>query len=288
MKIALGTAQFGYDYGVTNTEGKVSRLNCRDILNYAKASSISMLDTASSYGESELILGEIVSPEYFMVVSKVSSLQGASPGLLKDRVYSSLARLRRENLYGLLMHDENDLLGANGDEYFSAMSELKRDGIVAKVGVSFYSVESALDLLMRYDLDIIQIPASQLDRRFEHGGILKIAKDRGVEVHARSIFLQGLLLVDAAARPLSFHGFEALGVFDVYVKRLGLTPLQFALLYIVSMPQIDYATVGCVSAAQLNEIVEAYEFCLNANIPCPDISTSNTSLINPTAWGSVR
>lgn len=284
MKLVLGTVQFGLDYGITNTVGQPDHSNCSEILRVAKTAGITTLDTAAAYGDSEVRLGQLKLSQEFSIISKVPSLAEDDPEMIIQLVKKSLSRLQRTTLAGILLHDENDLLGLSGEHYFEKLVALKSKGLIDKIGVSFYTAEAAEVILNRFDIDLIQIPANILDRRFEFSGILALAKSKNIEVHARSLFLQGLLAGAAYDRPKEFRNIKELNVFDSLVNELGISPLQLALAYLIKTPDINYAVVGCVSAEQLRQIVEAYEDCLLMEIELPDISTNNLSLINPSNW----
>jgi aryl-alcohol dehydrogenase-like predicted oxidoreductase len=284
MKLALGTVQFGLDYGVTNTSGKLSDEACQNILTLAEKSGLNTLDTAAAYGVSEDILGHLAISQRFKVISKVPALLNSNPEMIQEYVQVSLSRLKRKQLDGVLLHSELDLLGDSADSYFKQLTLLKSQKLAVKIGVSCYSVEAAMMILNRFDIDLIQIPASHLDRRFEHSGVLALAKSKGVEVHARSLFLQGLLVVEPKERPSKFKNIIELEKYDTQAKKLELTQLQLAVSYIIKTPDIDYAVVGCLTADHLVQIIDAYNHCLTLDVDIEDLSTENMSLINPVNW----
>lgn len=284
MKLALGTVQFGLDYGVTNTSGKLSDEACQNILTLAEKSGLNTLDTAAAYGESEDKLGYLAISQKFKLISKVPALMNSKPEMIQEYVKNSLSRLKREQLDGVLLHSEQDLLGDFAECYFKQLTELKSKKLAVKIGVSCYSVEAAITILNRFDIDLIQVPASHLDRRFEHSGVLALAKSKGVEVHTRSLFLQGLLVTDSKDRPIKFKNIIELEKYDAQAKKLDLTQLQLAVSYILQTPNIDYAVVGCLTAEQLAQIIDAYNHCLTLDVDIADLSTENMSLINPVNW----
>ena len=284
MRLGLGTVQFGLNYGVTNTAGQPDRDVCEDILCYAKHSGIKILDTAAGYGISESVLGELDISQDFSVVSKVPTLANCSSQYLRQSIENTLIRLKRDSINGILLHNEQDLLESKADDYFEQLLSLKSEGIVNQIGVSFYSVEAANQIINRYDIDLVQIPANHLDRRFENSNVLELAKSKNIEVHSRSLFLQGLLVSREFERPDKFRSFIELKRFDEQVKLLNVTPLQLAMSYLTQTPDIDYAVVGCTSVEQLKEIVDAYDFCEKEKMKLPNLSTLNTALINPVNW----
>ncbi|WP_367317336.1 aldo/keto reductase [Vibrio coralliilyticus] len=191
MKLSLGTVQFGLDYGVTNSGGQVERSVVEEMLDLAPNLGINSLDTAIAYGNSESVLGQF-DLKAFKVTSKIPSLAGAKSSI-NQMTKQSLERLNIDHLYGMMLHDENDAFASNWRNLLELKS-LKEEGLVSKIGVSFYDSQSALSVIEAGLVDLIQIPANLFDSRFEIAGVLDAAEKNGVEIHVRSLFLQGLLL----------------------------------------------------------------------------------------------
>jgi len=284
VKLALGTVQFGLSYGITNNTGQVQKDEIDNILKHACEHNIQILDTASAYGNSETVLGNTAS-KYFKIISKipeVSKLETTIRSCLSD----SLMKLKRESIYGLMFHHEKDLL--TSENYFREVIELKAEGLVDKIGCSFYSVDALSEAFnMGYELDIIQIPGNCLDQRFLNSGILKEAKTRGVEVHCRSLFLQGLLLEEGAVLPRALEtSKKELENFFTFCKLKNISPLIATLKLLQQTDTIDYGVVGCITKLQLAEITCAYEKAINYTdfIDFSELSSSNDILLNPTLW----
>lgn len=282
-RLALGTAQFGLDYGVTNTGGQVTLAEVDKILAYAHTAGIDCLDTAIAYGNSEAVLGQF-DLSGFKVVSKIPALEDDASADIQALVEQSLQRLNTSKLYALLLHNEQDLIGADADVLFEQLVSLKKQGLVEKIGVSFYSPDIAKQLLQRYELDLIQVPGNQLDNRFAKAGVLSLAQTKQVEVHVRSLFLQGLLLAEAKKRPNHFATHADLLRFDNTAQALHLSKLELALSYLQQQPDIDKVVVGCLSLAQLSELVTCYRRVERLNIDQKDLSSSDNQLINPALW----
>ena len=195
MKIALGTAQFGLPYGVSNANGIVNSSEVKRILDLASSNSIDMLDTAISYGRSEEVLGSL-GVDQFNIVNKLPNIPNSISDIHKwvnNEVSESLKRLKKSSFYALLLHNPSDLIGNNGQKLIIALEELKKQKIVKKVGVSIYDPND-LDFLTRImDIDIVQAPINIVDRRLVNTGWLEKLNANGVEIHGRSIFMQGLL-----------------------------------------------------------------------------------------------
>ncbi|ROV58148.1 aldo/keto reductase [Vibrio ponticus] len=279
MKIALGTAQFGLDYGVTNKQGQVSLEEIERILAMSASNGIRILDSAIAYGESEKVLGQF-DLSSFEVISKIPSIAQTSISM-EELVEGSLERLKIERLYGLLMHDENDA----EIKQFEILHELKNQGLVRKVGASFYSPEKAVIAIETGMVDLIQIPANQLDSRFEQAGVYTLADEYGVEVHVRSIFLQGLLAVENADRPQRFQHHPDLINFDKCALSLGVSPFELALMYLHNNKSVDYGVLGCVNVKQFEEILRTYNaLTVAVERDVPQLSSSDDILLNPSKW----
>ncbi|MGV8952322.1 MAG: aldo/keto reductase [Cypionkella sp.] len=283
MKLALGTVQFGLNYGVANKSGQVRPQEVSAILQTARAAGITMLDTAIAYGESEARLGSAGVVD-FRVVSKLPGLEG-EPDIVA-LVQSSTARLGIAGLYGLLLHRSSDLAGARGDRVYSDLLELKQRGLVQKIGVSIYDPSELAPIMDRFELDIVQAPYNLLDRRLASSGWLTRLKSAGVEVHTRSAFLQGLLLMAPGERPAKFARWSTLlSQWDGWLADTGIPALDAALAVACGNSAIDQVIVGVDSASQLMDIVRA---AAGAHMPAPDfLRSDDTDLINPANWNAL-
>lgn len=286
MKLALGTVQFGLDYGIANETGQVRLNEAQGILSLASASGIDVLDTAIAYGTSEEVLGK-VGIDRFRVVTKLPSLpadQGDIARWVRDQVEASLARLGQKQIYGLLLHRPHDLLGAESKLLIEALIDLKEAGVVEKIGISIYSPDELDDILKRTPIDLVQAPLNVIDRRMETSGWLDRLKDNGVEIHARSVFLQGLLLMERSKIPQKFSRWSML--WDAWHEKLqnsGMSPLAACLDYPLSLEQIDHVIVGVDTAAQLAEIIQAANQT-EAELDTSFMTSTDTNLINPSNW----
>jgi aryl-alcohol dehydrogenase-like predicted oxidoreductase len=278
MKIALGTAQFGLDYGVTNNQGQVSIKEVKKILDEAKRCGIYTLDTASCYGNSEKKLGAI-GLEGCQIITKTMQLKNSIDEVI-DGFYLSLANLKVDSVKALLIHNIDDLKDKRFDYLYRKLIALKKQGLISQIGFSTYKPESVDFLLKNFDFDIIQLPLNVFDTRLIDGGQLKLLKKRGVEIHARSIFLQGVLL-DLSNLPDYFLTWKS--QFDVYqsiVSTRGVSLLEYALNFVLNIPEIDIAVVGVTSKNNLIDIMKASR--LNGIYDSFFINDAN--LINPTLW----
>lgn len=287
-RLALGTVQFGLPYGVANRGGQVSRCEAAAILQQAAAAGLDTLDTAIAYGESEHRLGEIGVSKW-RVITKLPprrSEQTDSAAWVRQLVHGSLARLRISRLRAVLLHRSRDLLGPRGDELYAALLALKGSGEVEKIGVSIYNPAELDALPARIKLDLVQAPFNVLDRRLEFSGWLARLAQENVEIHVRSIFLQGLLLMDNGTRPARFAKWTT--TWDRWQEWLGeqqVTPLRACLGFALSIPQVDRVVVGIDSVGHLREILDGV--AAPVVIPPPDLVNEDPDLINPSRWNGL-
>ncbi len=283
-KLALGTVQFGLDYGISNATGQVSLEEARKIINLAKEHHIDTLDTAYSYGDSEKILGDIGVND-FHIVTKTESLQSGVDNVLKS-VHQSLKKLNIDKLYGLLIHDVNDVKRKQFELLYNQLNELKQFGIINKIGFSCYVPEQVDFLLDNFDFDLIQIPFNIIDNRLIVGGQLKKLRDSGVEVHARSVFLQGLLLMNSQNRLEKFTRWDGLWrLWHEWLDDNRITALEATIRYAMSTSEISKVVVGIESKDQLDEIFRAYKGELY-NIP-QELFTHDIDLLSPSNWDNL-
>ncbi|MBA3656413.1 MAG: aldo/keto reductase [Gemmatimonadaceae bacterium] len=284
-RLAIGTAQFGLAYGVANVRGQVSRDEAAGILAFASSAGIHTIDTAAGYGESETRLGDI-GVKGWELVSKLPAIPRGCRDIqawVEEVARESLTRLRVECLYGFLLHRPSELLEDRGPELYSAMTRLKELGIVRAIGISIYDPSELDEIMESHPMDIVQAPFNLLDRRLEDTGWMQRISASGAELHVRSVFLQGLLLMKNSERPAKFGRWVGLwDHYDSWLADSGLTALEACLSFALSFPEIHKVIVGIDSLRQLKEILAASDHSYVA--PPDGLRSADTSLINPGAW----
>ena len=288
-KLALGTVQFGIDYGI-NSGVKVETDEVSRIINYARNNGINLLDTAQLYGSSEKVLGD-ANTQDFNVVSKTrgfdkEDITESIANFVISDLNQSLKLLKRNSLYALLVHHGEDLLRPGGEIIFNKLQLLKDKGLVSKIGVSAYIDNQLINIIDRFDIDIIQLPMNILDRRLIDNGLLNKIYSKGIEIHTRSIFLQGLLLMDPKKRPKIFDRWSNLWkIWDEWLYDNKLSALQATLIYMISLPEISRVLVGVDNKDQLQNIIKA----LKGNIPNipKELSINDPHLLNPGNWSNL-
>jgi aryl-alcohol dehydrogenase-like predicted oxidoreductase len=285
--LALGTVQFGLPYGIANRTGKLSSAEGGAIIKRAWAAGVDTFDTAISYGDAECQLGAIGVSQW-QVVSKLPQLPDAVDTItwVRRQINESLARLRVQSLYGLLLHQPAALLGPQGNAIYAAMVDAKNAGLVGKIGISAYGPEDIDSITSQFRMDLVQAPFSIFDRRLCTSGCLDRMHASGIEFHARSVFLQGLLLMEQQQRPASFARWNVLWTaWDGWLKEARMTPLQACLGFVSAHQSVARFVVGVDSSAQLEQILSAVDMAESLAFPA-ELASQDPQLINPSNWSS--
>lgn len=263
-RLIIGTVKLGVEYGAIELS-KVSEQTALSILKYCYDQDIQIFDTAPSYGTAEDLLGltkrtiEHNSDE--IVITKLAKLQSdisdKELARLKSVFEESLSKLSTDSVYGLLVHDVADLQQPNSERIYQLMSALKSAGLVQKIGVSVYSEEEAFSLFEQYDFDLIQVPCNLFDQRFIRSGCLEWLKQRNIEVHARSLFLKGVLLKPQINTSLP----ESLRIqhekLTDYLYSKQISHYDYCLNFASSIAQVDKWVVGVSSIEQVDALLNA-------------------------------
>ena len=277
-KLALGTAQFGLDYGISNVSGQVHPNEVKNILSIAKNNNINTLDTASGYGNSETILGN-VGVNSFKIVTKTTSIKTGVDNMLKS-FKQSLENLRMESIDGLLIHNIEDIQDKEFDLLYEKLNNLKQDKLIKKIGFSTYTPKQVDFLLDNFDFDLIQVPFNVFDVRLIEGGQLQALKNKSIEVHARSVFLQGVLLNFNNLPNYFLTWQEQFKKYQEMVNSSGLSLLEYALNFALNTKELDKVLVGVNNANQLIDIINSSK--TSANLKA--FSIDDIDLLNPSLW----
>lgn len=287
MKLALGTAQFGLPYGIANQGGQVGRDEVRNILSLARDSGIDTLDTAIAYGDSEACLGEI-GADGFKVVTKLPAIPDTITDVadwVRMEFRASLQRLGLDKVYGLLLHRSKQLSARRGQALAESLAALKAEGLAEKIGVSIYAPEELEAVTPVCPIDLVQAPLNLLDRRMVSSGWLQRLNDMDVEVHVRSAFLQGLLLMPRARIPAKFERWAGLwDAWHAWISCNAVSPVAACLHYVQSLPQVDRVVVGVDSVVQLRELLLAASGAAGCLRELPALGCLDEDLINPSNW----
>jgi aryl-alcohol dehydrogenase-like predicted oxidoreductase len=284
-KLGLGTVQFGLDYGISNAGGKTAPDEVRRILAAAAGDGLRVLDTASLYGESEEVLGGCWPARHdFRVVTKTPRLTGPdAPELLERTLARSLKRLGLDAVYGLLVHHADDLLSPRGAPLVRRLETVRDRGLAQRIGFSCYSAAEIDAVLQLFTPDLVQLPLNVFDQRLLASGHMEKLKERGVEIHARSVFLQGLLLMAPEVLPPYFEPLKQhLAGYRRALAEASLTPLEAALGFATGLDQVDAVLVGVNNLSQLQEI-SGNACCIESSF-FADFSIADAEILTPSNW----
>ena len=283
-KIILGTAQFGLDYGINNSTGKPEDKELEDILINAFTNNISFLDTAEAYGNAQKRIGffhEKHPDKQFNIITKF--YENSSLKSLEQHVLNDLDELKVQQMYAYLFHNLKDLkLHIKEKE---ELLKLKKEELINKIGVSLYTNDEVEYVLSNFEfIDIIQIPFNLFDNINLRGSILTRMKSKGIEIHTRSAFLQGLFFKKALPeRLLPLKPYVDL-IQDIS-KTYAISIPELALRYCVNQPLIDRVLIGVDTKEQLTTNIKSLGH-LDKEIKegIDDIKIAQTELLNPVNW----
>jgi len=255
-KIALGTVQFGLDYGISNTKGQIPVSQVQEILCFCQQHNINTLDTAAAYGQSEAILGDLLPAFNFRVISKLAP--GCGPSEVPDRFNQSLDKLKQAKLYGYLIHDFASYEKQPGT--WEEIVKLQAAGLIQKAGFSLY-YPAQLEKILKSDLplQLVQIPFNVFDQRFTY--LLPELASRNVEVHARSIFLQGLFFKSVTGLPAFFSALQpTLQELQQIVETSGIPLPALLLSFVHSYSEVSKLVIGVTSVAELKANLTYFQY----------------------------
>ena len=290
-KILIGTAQFGYDYGVTNTDGKVSKEIVQDLIDLSVSNGISGFDTAQSYGVAEKVLGEnLPRKNNFKIISKLNPQQNTKFDLRKKDEWESmfkktLSQLQVKRLDGFLVHSSKDINRPDSTLLIDWLRSLRERKLVKKIGVSIYDIEE-LDQLPLNEIQILQFPLSIYDQRFYRSGLLKKLKENNIVIIARSIFLQGLILQESNNLPhwVSKEIRKKHDYLIEYAKIKNLSLLEIAIQYILSIKEVDYLALGITNVKEMKCLINACDLDIRDDLNYEQFAINDKDFIDPRRW----
>jgi len=284
MQLALGTAQFGIPYGIAGRSEAVPEVEVRAILEDAAAEGVTTLDTASAYGVIESRLAALTAGLPFRIVSKIPALDDALDPDAAARAAMDAARQSRARLgialHALMVHRAQDLMGARGEAIWKRLAPWARDEGIA-LGASCYSVNDAATLADRPGVALCQIPGNALDQHVARPEIV-VALSK-VDVHLRSVFLQGLLLMRPAhAAERLPAAAEAVTRWNAWAASRDLSALEAAVSVVKSFKAVSTVVVGVDNLTQWRAIAAAWRSA--QPYAAPELAIDCSDIIDPRTW----
>jgi aryl-alcohol dehydrogenase-like predicted oxidoreductase len=278
----LGAAQLRFESAV-GARGRAPEAEIAEILSVAARSGVGVLDTAVPYDSAEAMLGDAMpaGAPFRIMVKAARSDRG--PDFVEAEARASLRRLGVASADAIIVQSAGDLFGRHGPALWDKLCDLKDQGLFSKIGVSALASDDPAGLARRFRPDILQAPASLVDQRLLASGALAAVAEMGVEVHLRSIFLQGLLFLppDRMPAPLK-DAASSLSRVRRMIAEGRSDPLQAALGFALARPEASAVIVGVTSAAELSAIIAA------AASPPPELDWNGMAMNDPAALDSHR
>lgn len=290
-KLVLGSAQFGINYGIANSKGKLKNKEIKKIINISKKKGVLKIDTAINYGSSQKDLGKN-NLDKFKIITKLPSLplsirEKDISQWVELKIRNSLKELKVKKIYGLLFHEPQNLLDKKGKQLFNSVNNLKKNGLIDKIGISVNNFKILRKLVGLYSFQIVQVPFNILDRRVLK--FINLLKRKKIKIYARSIFLQGLLLSEKIFRKKKFSKWKKIwDLWKLYNIKNNSSYLYSALSFVVLNKKIDYVVIGVDNSYNFKEIIKninlikksdkKFKF-LDNTLVCAD-----ENLINPSMW----
>ena len=282
-RIVLGGAQLGLPYGILNGGETLSREEVARILDTAAGHGIDAIDTAIAYGQSESVIGE-TAQNRFKIISKLPPIPLDVSNVsqwVRTQVDASLSRLKCTSLDALLLHRSQDLTDAHGAELYAAINSLKVEKIIQRFGVSIYTLDELNGIIGTFDIDVVQAPLNVFDRRIL--GVIDQLTALNIEVHVRSVFLQGVLIAKPENRPQRFQPWsDHFARFDEWVLSSGVSAMACCLGFALQQSGVAKLVIGTTSPESLTEIMTSIP---NMKLEVPaDLQSSSEQLIDPRVW----
>lgn len=287
-KLCLGTVQFGMKYGVKNEIKRQPRYEeVVSILDTALAAGIEIIDTANAYGTAEEVLGRYnIAGCSVKLISKMRQGISDNPDAVFNEIRNSLQRMKAHHLACYMLHDPKDM-ERNG--IMQGLCAVKAAGLAETIGVSIYEPDEAMKAACDERIDTIQIPYNILDKRLDRNHFFEVAKKNGKTLFARSIFLQGLLLMSPQSAEQKVKGSGVyVEQFQRTCKIYSFSYIEGAMLYVLSHPAIDYVVFGVDTKNQLldniNISIKKVEFssCYEELRAC--LNVIPREIIIPSLW----
>lgn len=288
-KICIGSANFGMEYGL-DKKSPLLKKDIKEIFEFLKKENTIYIDTAANYKNSEIIIGKY-STKKFKIITKIKKIPKGVNDLekwLKNEIYISCKKLRVNKIYGLLVHDTQDLKNKKkAKKIYKTFDILKKSKIIEKIGLSIYN-PNELDLYLKnYNFEIVQAPLNIFDRRIINSGWLKKINEKGIEFFARSIFLQGLLIKDINKIDKFFSPYKKkFEKFEIWTQKLNISKVEACIRFVNSYREVDKVIVGINNKMHF---FENYKFLKKDKLIVPNsLEIKSGKILNPKLWKKVN
>jgi len=287
-KLILGTVQLGLNYGINNLSGKPSKEKAFEILDSAYDNGIRVLDTAEAYGNSQEVIGEFQKHnpnKKFKIITKLSAKHALNNNELLNHISNNCRILNTCNLHGYMFHSYQSF--KENTMFYNEILDAKNKGVIEYAGISLYTNNEIEDIIVNYsDFDFIQIPFNLFDNESKRKEIMNAAKQKNIEIHTRSVFLQGLFFRNSNKLPEKLLSLKKnMQTLEKIKIDSELDTETLALQYVLQKEYVDHVLIGVENTKQLMSNIS---ICKNKNIIPHDlidaINVEDENLLNPSNW----
>jgi aryl-alcohol dehydrogenase-like predicted oxidoreductase len=282
-KVIIGTANLNSNYGLIKNSLKIK--DFRNVLKFCKKLGIKIIDTSPNYSNSEIIIGR--ETKKFEIITKIPKIPKKIKKIeivdwIFKKIYESSANTKTKKFYGVLLQNADILLSSKSLIIYKTLQDLKKKGKISKIGISIYNFKILEKILDQFKIDFIQVPFNVFDRRILNKKILKKIKKKGVKIHVRSIFLQGLLIEKNFQIPSHLSNLKKnLKNWHQWLKKNNIDPLNGCIEFVSNYKQIDKFVIGFNNFKQFNQIINFKK--KNLNFKKLNLNLNEKS-IDPRKW----
>ena len=295
MELCLGTVQFGMDYGIKGQK-QPSVEQAVDMLDYATQNGINTIDTANAYGSAEDVVGaflekKTIARDKLFIVSKFRPNLLDDVGqdkyyeIMRNNLENTLSRLHTDYLNSYLLHSARYIFD---DEIIDTLNRLKADGLAERVGVSVYEPEEAKKCIERPNVDFMQLPYSIFDQRMEKAGVFEYAKNNNIQIHSRSAFIQGLILMEEdEIPPFLSKAKPIVRKISLLCNRHGISRIALAMNYVKQQSRISHLVFGVDNIEQLRENIKLFEEDISVAVVddiAKEFRNIEADIVMPSLW----
>ena len=257
-KFILVTANFGGSYGLAQNKN-IGEKHLKEIILFAQENGVNHFDTATAYGTSQSILGKFIDKSKKPKIDlKISEKECESVSSILAAVKKTIDCLGVDKLSTLYLHNSKSLLEKNQNIVKSGLNKLIDLGLVDYIGVSAYTLNEVILCKNTFSsLTRFQVPENICDRRLVNSKELLDLSILGDEINVRSIFLQGLLIMDIQSIPTKLEKAKRIiQEFEYYSKSIQSTRAELCTAYALGIPWASNIVIGVESQLQLQEILK--------------------------------
>lgn len=292
-ELTLGTVQLGLPYGVNNSHGMPTYEESKAILQTALDCGIYSFDTARAYGKSEDVLGRFFSEcdaEKTLITKVIFENEPIDEiaNSLFAQVKDSIKKMNLSTLPCVMLHHE-EYIDTYGAAIIDAMYELKKEGLVKNIGISFVDKNNIDRIMEKGCFDCIQIAQNIFDNNEIKSGQISRLADADIAVFIRSVYLQGLFFMDTNSLPTKIKSAKnALDKLHKIADEQNLSMSQLALSFMRDTDGIASLVLGCETPSQLLDSVANFSTpALSEKIRCAILEISEEIepiVIKPWEW----